>query len=122
MSKWFMVPLMVGAVLVGHFVSAKPEKSRHTVVGMLSLRKGEPAKLHVNPMSRSRYTLHILNTDLVARLMKKANFFGLVRVEMDVLPKLEALAPVEILKVKPVHVRRVPTYDVNFKAVANGNG
>lgn len=122
MTKYFVFPAVLVALFLGHFVSANTAQSRHTVVGMLSLKNGEPAKLVVNPMNRSRYTLHVQNPELVARFAKKKDFSGMVRVEMDVLPKSEDLSPVKILKIERVHLRRVPIYDGDFKAVANGNG
>jgi len=122
MSKYCVLPAVIVALFLGHFVSAKTQKSRHTVVGMLSIKKGERAKLVVNPMNRSRYELHVQNPELVARFAKRPDYSGMVRVEMDVLPKSEELSPVKILKIERVHLRRVPIYDGNFKAVANGNG
>ena len=110
MSKYLILVLLmvVSTLSLSAQVSADstPALSRHTVVGMLSLRKGEPATFIVNPMSRSRYTLHIKNTESVSRLIKKADFLGLVRVQMDVFPKLAESSPVKILKIERVHVRQ----------------
>lgn len=117
--KYFILSLLLTA---GFIAEATTLAGRHTVVGLLSIRAGETPKLVVNPMRRSRYTLHVANADMVAAWARSSDFSGLVRVVMDVLPKLESHSPVKILKIERVHLRRVPLYDAHFKAVPSGNG
>ena len=111
-----LMMLSFGAI----FSQAKvPPPSRHTIVGLLSMGKGVQTRLLVNPMNRGRYTLNIKNTASVVQLMKRQEYNGLVRVEMDV---VQGEDHVRVLKIAPVRLRRVPIYDSNFVAVANGNG
>ncbi len=116
MPKTMLLSLFAALILFGHKGFAdEPESNRHTVVGLLSLNKDEPAKLIINATHRARYTLHVQNKERVVKLMKRAEYLGLVRVEMELNaePKI-----VHILKVEPVRVRRVPLYDSDLKAVA----
>lgn len=96
--------------------------STHTVVGFLSMQKGRLMSFFVNPASESRLTLNILNPRTVMQKLKRQNYSGLVRVEMNVMDQIGEEASVQILKIQPVRARRVPTYDGNFAPVPSGRG
>lgn len=116
--------LVSAAVLLPSLAAAsdQPLTGSHTVVGLLSMRKGEPAKLFLNPVHAGRYVLNIQNADSVAQWMNRKEYTGLVRVELQLFTPLENQAPAKILKISPAHVRRVPVYDDNLVAVPSGNG
>lgn len=119
MSKRILFGLGAALILISLPSFAQDTKSpRHTVVGLLSFNKDEPAKLIINPTNRARFTLQVKNKDWVAQLIRKVEYLGLVRVELQVSEQ----KLVRVLKIEPVRVRRVPLYDADFKAVANGNG
>ena len=117
--KQVRILILMALGLGSVFSQAHLSTSRHTVVGLLSMGKGVQTRLYVNPMNRGRYTLNVKNTASVAQLMKRKEYNGLVRVQMDV---VKGEDQVRVLKITPVRLRRVPIYDSNFVAVANGNG
>lgn len=100
------------------YAEIRAKAGRYTVVGLLSMRKGEMVRLFVNPTAYGRYVLNVKNPSAIAQLMKRKEFSGPVRVEMDVLKT----AGVRVLKITPARIRRLPVYDGNLVAVAGGNG
>lgn len=105
-GKFVVAALMLCAGGAG--ASDEPMAGRHTIVGLLSMRHGEPARLFVNPVHAGRYILNIQNGASVAQMMKRKEYQGLVRVELQLFTPLENQAPAKILRISPAHVRRVP--------------
>lgn len=94
----------------------RPKPGRYTVVGLLKMRDGE-THLLVNPVHRDRFIIKINNSASVARQMKRRDYQGLVRAEIE----LES-GQGEVRKIAPVRVRRMPVYDRNLTAIPSGNG
>jgi len=121
--KHIRILLVVAIGLVSGMADATVSPTgRHTIVGMLSMRKGEPAKLFVNPAHKGRYVIDIQNTKSVIEWMKRNEYTGLVRVVMQMLTPGSIEGAAKILKIVPVRLRRVPVYDGNLKAVPSGAG
>jgi hypothetical protein len=99
------------------FANVKPKPGVHKVVGYLSLQESSRARLYLNPMSRTRYTINVQNPSTVAKLIDKKNYFGQVEVTFKLYNPGPVSAAGEVQSIKVIKHKRIPAYDGNLKNI-----
>jgi hypothetical protein len=111
----FTILIAGSAPFAGASIKGKP--GRYTAVAFLSMQDPKHAKLYVNPMSRSRYTINVQNPGTVAKLLDKKYYFGQVKTTFKIYNPGAGYSAGEVESVQIVNDKRVPAYDGAFKPV-----